>query len=121
MSIDEFGAGSASRPGLGHFLIDVLTLRPEVMEEPGFKAENPGYVSGSPCVYVGQTGVSVAERVGKHLSHPYQSNRFVRKYFVEVHAITAQIPPVHGRGPAEQIEAQTAELLRERGWGVWQK
>jgi hypothetical protein len=39
-----------------HHHVYVIELHKDVLLEPRFRKNNPGYVDGKPCVYVGMTG-----------------------------------------------------------------
>jgi len=43
-----------------------IELKPEVKDEPKFKEQNPNYVEGNPCVYVGRTSHHPRCRLDMH-------------------------------------------------------
>ncbi len=53
----------ARRP---HHHVYVIELSKDVLLEPRFRKNNPGYVEGKPCVYVGMTGLDPDVRFDKH-------------------------------------------------------
>lgn len=70
------------------------------------------------CVYVGQTGNTVEERITQHLTAGEHIVRIVREYFV------GEIEKLR-RGPFLSVEAslrrerKTADALEARGYRVW--
>ena len=48
-----------------HHHVYVIELHKDVLLEPRFRKNNPGYIEGKPCVYVGMTGLSPDERFDK--------------------------------------------------------
>ena len=56
---------NASGPRLSHNVY-VVDLDPAVLGNRRFRARNPNYVEGSPCVYVGMTGLPPGERFQNH-------------------------------------------------------
>jgi hypothetical protein len=44
-------------PRRKHHQVYVIELSKDVLLEPRFRKDNPGYVEGKPCVYVGMTGL----------------------------------------------------------------
>ena len=132
-SIDlELMTGEASRSPIldiagqadwqhAHHHLYVVELKPQVFSlERKFREANPGYIPGTkPCVYVGMTGLTPAERLREHRrgNHPA---RFVKKYGV------CLLPRLYRRfNPlpyqlAAAMEVELARQLREQGYGVWQ-
>ena len=52
-------------PRLSHNVY-VVELDPAVLKLRRFRARNPGYRKGLPCVYVGMTGLPPGERFQNH-------------------------------------------------------
>ena len=95
-------------------LLDVLVLR-----EMKFSRANPGYEMRKPCVYVGMTGLTPAERFDKHKAG-VKASRFVRLYGRQLlPALYEPFNPMPYRGAAE-MEVELAVALREEGYAVWQ-
>lgn len=42
--------------GRPHYHVYVIELSKDVLYEPRFRKNNPGYIDSQPCVYVGMTG-----------------------------------------------------------------
>ena len=66
-------------PRRKHHHVYVVELSKDVLYEPRFRKNNPGYVDGKPCVYVGMTGLNPDVRFDKHKAG-IQANRFVCEY-----------------------------------------
>ena len=44
-------------PRRKHHHVYVIELSNDILHEPRFRKNNPDYVEGKPCVYVGMTGL----------------------------------------------------------------
>jgi len=97
----------------------VIRLDEAVLKNRRFRAANPGYVKGSPCVYVGATGLSPEERFANHKSG-HKANWYAQTYG------DALMPDLfHHLNPMTQqralaTEIALAEELRQEGFAVWQ-
>ena len=106
----------ARRP---HHNVYVVELHPDVLQEAKFRRNNPGYVEGKPCVYVGMTGLDPDVRFDKHKAG-IQANRYVFQYGLRL------LPDLYeGFNPMSYEEAAEREVeigidLRSAGFGVWQ-
>jgi predicted GIY-YIG superfamily endonuclease len=110
-------ARMASRKKQGRQLY-VITLDPEVLWLREFRQENPGYIEGMPCVYVGMTIHDPGDRFEQHKAG-YRSSRYPRKYGVEL--ALELIEGFAGEGLADnEKEAALADWLRDQGCAVWQ-
>jgi predicted GIY-YIG superfamily endonuclease len=84
-----------------------------------FRAANPGYVKGSPCLYVGATGLSPEERFANHKSGQ-KANWYAHTYGEKLLPdLVALLNPIT-RQRALASEIALAEELRREGHGVWQ-
>ncbi len=96
----------------------VITLDPEVLWRKEFRQENPGYVEGMPCVYVGITIHAPSDRFAQHKAG-YRSSKYPRKYGVEL-----ALELIDGFDEDELSDAEResglADWLRGQGCGVWQ-
>jgi hypothetical protein len=105
--------------GRHRYNVYVIELSKDVLYEARFRKSNPDYVSGSPCVYVGMTGLCPDLRFDKHKAG-IQSNRFAQEYGLrlmpELYAVYNPMPYVG----AKDMEVELAIALRERGYAVWQ-
>jgi hypothetical protein len=102
-----------------HHHVYVVELSKDVLDEPRFRKNNPGYIDGKPCVYVGMTGLDPDVRFDKHKAG-IQANRFVTQYGLRL------LPDLYeGFNPMGYEEAVDREIeigidLRSAGFGVWQ-
>ena len=102
-----------------HHHVYVIELAKDVLLEPRFRKNNPGYVDGKPCVYVGMTGLNPDVRFDKHKAG-IQANRFVLQYGLHL------LPDLYeGFNPMGYDDAVDREIeigidLRSAGFGVWQ-
>jgi hypothetical protein len=110
-------ARAAARKKQGRRLY-VITLDPEVLWIREFRQENPGYIEGMPCVYVGMTIHEPGDRFEQHKAG-YRSSKYPRKYGVEL--ALELIDGFDDEGlKAGEKEAALADWLRDQGCAVWQ-
>lgn len=106
------------RPRL-HHSVYVIELSKEVLLIARFRKNNPGYLEGKPCVYVGMTGLDPDLRFDKHKAG-IQANAYVQKYGLRL------LPDLYeGFNPMAYAAAVDKEIevgidLRSAGFGVWQ-
>lgn len=91
---------------------------PPVLRERRFRAHNPHYVEGMPCVYVGMTGLSVAERFVNHRDGHKSDDvrRYGLRLLPELHECFNPMP----YEAALQMEQELADDLQEKAYAVWQ-
>ncbi len=102
-----------------HYCVYVVELSKDVLYEARFKKANPGYVGGTPCVYVGMTGLDPDVRFDKHKAG-IQSNRFVQKFGLHLLPQLYEDYNPMSYNAARDMEVELAIGLREAGYGVWQ-
>jgi hypothetical protein len=97
----------------------VIRLDEAVLKNRDFRAANRGYVKGSPCVYVGATGLPPEERFANHKSG-YKANWYAQTYGEGLlpDLFTHLNPMTYQRALATEIAL--ADELRREGYGVWQ-
>ena len=97
----------------------VIGLEAAVLKNRRFRAANPGYVKGSPSVYVGATGLSPEERFANHKSG-HKANWYAQKFGEGLlpDLFTHLNPMTHQRALATEIAL--ADELRHDGFAVWQ-
>ena len=106
----------ARRP---HHHVYVVELSKDVLNEHRFRKNNPNYVEGKPCVYVGMTGLDPDVRFDKHKAG-IQANSYVTKYGLRL------LPDLfEAFNPMPYQDAVDKEIeigidLRSAGFGVWQ-
>lgn len=96
----------------------VITLDPEVLWRREFRHENPGYIQGMPCVYVGMTIHAPGDRFQQH-KLGYRSSKYPRYYGIEL-ALELMDGFDAGALPEGEREAALADWLRRQGVAVWQ-
>ncbi len=102
-----------------HHNVYVIELSKDVLNESKFRKNNPGYIDGKPCVYVGMTGLDPDVRFDKHKAG-IQANAYVQKYGLRL------LPDLfEGFNPMAYKAAVDKEIdvgidLRSAGFGVWQ-
>ena len=96
----------------------VITLDPEVLWEKDFRQENPGYIEGMPCVYVGMSVHDPGDRFEQH-RYGYRSSKYPRKYGIELALELMEGFDGDGLGDEER-DAALADWLRDQGCAVWQ-
>jgi hypothetical protein len=105
-------------PRLSHNVY-VIELDPAVLKIRRFRARNPNYVPGSPCVYVGMTGLPPGERFQNHKAG-VKGNWFVGKFGLGLlPELYEHLNPMPYESAVE-MEKDMADELQEKGWGVWQ-
>ena len=110
-------ARSAAKKRKGRNLY-VITLDPAVLWEKEFRQENPGYIEGMPCLYVGMTIHDPGDRYEQHRVG-YRSSKYPRIYGVELALELMEGFDREGLSDEEQ-EAALAGWLRDQGCAVWQ-
>jgi len=102
-----------------HYHVYVIELSKDVLYEGRFRKANPDYAAGSPCVYVGMTGLDPDVRFDKHKAG-MQSNRFVQEFGLRLLPDLYEIYNPMPYDAARTMEVELAIDLRESGYGVWQ-
>ena len=97
----------------------VVRLDTAVLRHRGFRAANPAYADGAPCVYVGATGITPEQRFANHKAG-HKANWYAQTYGETLIAdlYTHLNPMTYQRALATEIAL--ADELRREGWGVWQ-
>ena len=100
-----------------HHNVYIVLLKPEVAKHPKVLRQNPKRHPSKPCVYVGMTGLPVAERFTNH-RNGYKSSWVVKKYgkglMPELYEYLNPMP----YDAAVQMEKDLAEDLRNQGYTV---
>jgi hypothetical protein len=104
---------------MAKYYVYVINLDKEILKIKKFKAKNPDYIEGKPCVYVGQSVHEPKVRFNQHLDG-YKANRYAKKFGNYLRKKNTGVKnPYNSRKAVEKVEAETAERLRKRGYGVW--
>ena len=107
-------------PDNNHYSVYVIELQEDILNIKKFRDENPDYIKGKSCIYVGMTGIDVADRLKQH-KEGYKSSRYVKKFGMD------PLPELYEQNnpmtfyEARDREIELAEELRQQGYGVWQK
>ena len=104
---------------MNKYYVYVINLDKEILKIKKFKDKNPDYIKGKPCVYVGQSAYEPKVRFKQHLEG-YKANRYAKKFGNFLRKKNTGVKnPYFSRKVVEKAEAETAERLRKRGYGVW--
>ncbi len=98
----------------------VVELHQDVLNSRKFRDENPDYIPGKPCVYVGATGLSPDVRFDNHKAG-YKSCRFVKKYGLTLLTDLYEKYNPMKYDEACEMEKKLAGALRVKGYAVWQR
>lgn len=102
-----------------HYHVYVVELSKEVLFEGKFRKNNPDYVNGKPCVYVGMTGLDPDVRFDKHKAG-IQANSYVTKYGLRLLPDLYEAFNPMGYKAAVAMEVEIGIDLRSAGFGIWQ-
>ena len=109
----------ARSSGRAHYSVYVIELDARVWNHARFREANPDHDITKPCVYVGMTGLPVAQRFANH-RRGHKGNPFVAKYGVRLlPALYRRLNPMKYE-LARLTEVTLALRLRARGYAVWQ-
>ena len=101
------------------YYVYVINLDKKILKIKKFKAKNPDYIEGKPCVYVGQSVHEPRVRFNQHLEG-YKANRYAKKFGNFLRKKNTGVKnPYFSRKAVEKAEVETAKRLRKKGYGVW--
>ena len=109
------------------YSIYVIELDKSILDLKKFRDENPDYIKGKPCVYVGFTSKSPEERYEQHMTGARNKkgpifSKKVKKYGLKLKPrLYKSHNPMGTQQEAMDMEVEKARRLRKRGYGVWQK
>ena len=109
------------------YSIYVIELDKSILKLNAFRKENPDYVEGKPCVYIGYTSKTPEERYRQHITGTRNKrgplySRKVKKYGLRLKPrLYSSHNPIQTKQEAMDMEIEKARRLRKRGYGVWQK
>jgi ADP-ribosylglycohydrolase len=102
------------------YRVYVIGLDERVGEKARFLKRNPGWRRGQPSVYVGQSCLTPNARFRRHRKAGVVSSDF-HEFMTELRPELYKGEPVmYTRDDAEALEADLADRLRARGFGVWE-
>jgi hypothetical protein len=102
-----------------HHRVYVVELSADVLQQKRFRDKNPKHNPAKQCVYVGMTGLPVAERFANHLAG-IKSSTLVSRYGVRLLPALYEHLSAMTYEAAASKERELAEELRQGGYGVWQ-
>jgi hypothetical protein len=102
-----------------HRWLYAILLDDAVLRSAKFRAANPARRSGMPCIYVGSTGLTPAQRFERHRAG-VKSNPFVQRHGIRVLDDLCCPLETNRSDEAEHEERLYAEVLRRQGYAVWQ-
>jgi len=95
----------------------VVLLDPNAAKDSRILRQNPGRDPAKPCVYVGMTGLSVAERYENH-KRGHKCSVFVKRYGSRlIPELFEHLNPM-SHDAAVKMERDLAEALRRAGYTV---
>lgn len=101
------------------FSVYVIRLSKEATKQPQFVKANPEYDRRKPCVYVGSTALTPAQRYCNHVTKKTGS-KWVKEFHDGLHqTLTDRQPKYATRREAEFAEFVLAMRLRNKGYGIW--
>tara|TARA_X000000368_G_C22950400_1_gene676359 strand:- start:364 stop:726 length:363 start_codon:yes stop_codon:yes gene_type:complete len=109
------------------FYIYVIELDKSILKLKAFRKENPDYIEGKPCVYVGYSSKTPEERFRQHINGARNKrgplfSRKAKKYGLRLKPrLYRSHNPMENKEEAMAMEVKKARRLRKRGYGVWQK
>ena len=97
----------------------VIHLDEAVLKNRRFRAANPDYIKGAPCVYVGATGLAPEQRFANHKAG-HKANWYAHTHGeVLLPELFEHLNPMtYQRALATEIAV--AKDLRQEGYAVWQ-
>jgi hypothetical protein len=119
-SLREQGYGLLnSKPRRTH-RVYVIDLDPAVRGRPRVCQENPNYKPGMPCVYVGQTGLSLKKRRAQHRNGVKAGRGYVTKYGFGRPLLKELFEDLNPCLPEDSLkhERELAARLRAEGYTV---
>jgi len=101
------------------YYVYVIELDEKVANYNKFRKQNPKYIRGNKCVYVGQSSRVPKLRFEQH-KEGYKANKYAKIYGVKLRPdLYDKYNPIPTRKDAEIIEEMLGRSLRKRGLGVW--
>jgi len=103
------------------FRIYVVELNGDVCSVPKFRRVNPDMKHAHRCFYVGSTALTPEERFARHKADQ-RITAFPRDFGICLRPdLYEGIRPRNTRAKAVERERRLADVLRAKGYGVWQK
>jgi hypothetical protein len=103
----------------GRHNIYVVELDRAVLGVARFRRANPSMKETYTCLYVGMTGLDPQERFRNH-KRGYKSSWFAREFGLRLLPVMYECFNPLAYDVAAALEVEYANMLRGRGYGVWQ-
>jgi len=115
------------------YCIYVIELNKKVLDKKKFRKENPHYIDGMPCVYVGYTSRSPEIRLNQHLNGKRNKkgyrlfNRYAHNFGEALRPVDYKylnkfmLKKIVTKETAMDLEVRKAQSLRKKGYAVWQR
>ncbi len=101
------------------YYVYVIELDEKVSNHMRFRLQNPKYIKGTGCVYIGQSARKPEIRFEQH-KEGYKSNYFAKLYGIKLLPVFYEkYNPIPTRQDAEDIESMLGKALRKKHFGVW--
>tara|TARA_S200000501_G_scaffold116088_1_gene109081 strand:+ start:15223 stop:15540 length:318 start_codon:yes stop_codon:yes gene_type:complete len=101
------------------YYVYVIELDKKVGKIKKFRNQNPEYLYGNRCFYVGQSARAPLLRFKQH-KEGYKSNSFAKKFGLKlIPNFYQKYNPIPTRKDAEELEKYITLKLRDRRYGVW--
>ena len=111
--------GNASLTFDMNYYVYVIELDKSVGKIIKFRKQNPSFILGERCFYVGQTAKKPIQRLQEH-KRGYKSNSYAKKYGIRLRPeFYDKYNPIPTRKDAEDLESHLTIQLRKKGYGVW--
>ena len=99
--------------------LSVIELDKQVGKIKKFQSQNPNFIFGNRCFYVGQSARAPMLRFKQH-KEGYKSNTFARQFGLKLAPrFYEKYNPIPTRKDAEDLEQYLANKLKKEGYGVW--
>ncbi len=101
------------------YYLYVIELDKKVGKIARFRKQNPQFIFGSRCFYIGQSARAPMLRFKQH-KEGYKSNTYAKRFGLNLAPnFYRKYNPIPTRRDAEELEIYLAKTLREKGYGVW--
>ena len=101
------------------YYLYVIELDKQVGKLVKFRKENPKFLLGNRCFYVGQSAKKPPLRFRQH-KQGYKSNSYAQRFGMKLAPeLYEKYNPIPTRKDAEELEEYVAHKLRKKRYGVW--
>ena len=101
------------------YYLYAIELDKQVGKLVKFREQNPKFLLGNRCFYVGQSAKKPSIRFRQH-KDGYKSNTYAKRFGMRlVHEFYEKYNPIPTRKDAEELEEYITIKLRQERYGVW--